>query len=63
HGEAAVPWLIEAVGSDLAEVRKRSASALADLTGESIGEDLTAWRDWWEERAGELPGDRQIDGR
>ena len=46
-----VPFLIELLLDDQAQVRDYARKLLQQMTGETLGNDVTAWRRWWEFRA------------
>lgn len=46
--EIAVPILIEGLRDEMADVRGAAGRSLESLTGETFGEDRTAWVRWWQ---------------
>lgn len=48
----AVEPLIAALEDERSYVRKQAAEALSKITGEDLGKDLRAWREWREENKG-----------
>lgn len=51
----AVPALIDGLADEMTEVRSASARSLAALTGETFGDDRTAWVRWWQSRRAKEP--------
>lgn len=44
----AVPALLDGLADEMTEVRSASARSLTALSGESFGDDRTAWVRWWQ---------------
>jgi HEAT repeat protein len=44
----AVKPLIDALGDQIKDVRKKAALALKEITGKDFGKDPAKWQEWWE---------------
>lgn len=50
--KAAVPPLLAQLSSPVEGLRRASAEALADLSGQNLGTDAAAWQAWWSAHSG-----------
>lgn len=50
--EQTVPALLPGLSDDMPEVRAATVASLASVTGQSFGDDRTAWLRWWQGRTG-----------
>ncbi len=58
----AVPWLLELLEHDSEGLRRSAAEALAEMTGQNYGLDVTRWQAWWD-RYKDLGAERWLEHR
>lgn len=61
RGKSAVPDILQIMAIPQLELRDECAKALSLLTGEQLGLDLQAWRDWYREREAVLKAEAILD--